>query len=137
MRGKEACGGRSAWKQMRGNQGDKDAAPGEEEVHYEMKSRGNGEVKGPEPASCLTLSPPPIAPGERPPTASPPRGRQGISNAAGALSTEPCLLFTTDRPLSWWHFAAILPKERMHPVLIHQAFIRRRRRLVCMLRSPR
>lgn len=57
-RAKEACGGRSTWNQMRGNQGDKEMATGEEDVHDERKSRGNREVKGPERASCLTLSPP-------------------------------------------------------------------------------
>lgn len=57
-RAKEACGGRSTWNQMRGNQGDEETATGEEDVRDERKSRGNREVKGAEQASCLTLSAP-------------------------------------------------------------------------------
>lgn len=69
-RAREACGGRSTWNQMRGNQGYKEAATGEEDVHSERKSRGNKEARGLEKASCLTLSPPNCT--RRTPTASEP-----------------------------------------------------------------
>lgn len=48
-------------------------ASGEADVHDERRSRGSSEVKGPEEASCLTLSLL-IAPPEHPPPPGPQRG---------------------------------------------------------------
>lgn len=53
---------------MRGNQGYKEAATGEEDVRDERKSRSNRKARGLEQASC---------PGERPQPPSPQRGMPG------------------------------------------------------------